>query len=36
MPVTDAELSSLAGSPNVIDLAMRADAVRLEKHDCPG
>src|SRR5215467_15038146 len=32
MPVTDADISSLAASHDIIDLGMRADAVRREKH----
>jgi len=32
MPVTDADISSLAASHDIIDLGMRADAVRRDKH----
>ena len=32
MPVTDADISSLAASHDIIDLGMRADAIRREKH----
>jgi len=32
MPVTDDDITSLAGSHDIIDLGMRADAVRREKH----
>jgi aminodeoxyfutalosine synthase len=32
MPVTDADITSLAASHDIIDLGMRADAVRRERH----
>jgi len=32
MPVSDADITSLASSHDIIDLGMRADAVRREKH----
>jgi aminodeoxyfutalosine synthase len=32
MPVTDADISSLAASHDIIELGMRADAVRREQH----
>jgi aminodeoxyfutalosine synthase len=32
MPVTDADIATLAASHDIIDLGMRADAVRREKH----
>src|SRR5262245_45824997 len=32
MPVSDAELSELSASHDIIDIGMRADAVRREKH----
>lgn len=32
MPVTDADISTLAASHDIIDLGMRADAVRRDKH----
>src|SRR6516165_5890535 len=32
MPVTDTDINALAASHDIIDLGMRADAVRREKH----
>ena len=32
MPVTDAEMTSLANSHDIIAIGMEADAVRREKH----
>src|SRR5436190_6153909 len=32
MPVSDADITSLAASHDIIDLGMRADVVRREKH----
>src|SRR5262245_30524209 len=32
MPVSETDISSLAASHDIIDLGMRADAVRREKH----
>ena len=32
MPVTDADIATLANSHDIIDIGMRADAVRREKH----